>query len=387
MKRLLQGRVPQPNRSFSRLGWKTKMPDLVSGHDFSRSITLLALNGHDFSRSITSLVLKGHDFSRSITLLALKGHDFSRSITSLALKGHDFSRAKKPAQKLRALAPEGWFLLLVVLICSFLAQSSAHAQAWLDCHFVPGYEQSGPKRQYTSDNLFEYRDGAAEGYLIYSFAAMQGIDCKSGETILSIDVSDMTDADSAYGMFSANRDPRRPIAKIGMGAQLMPQSLLFARGKYYVEIIETDGSTDSNQTATLQAFAAKIEPLLDGRSTPPEELGWFQPENQESAKLVPESVLGLKILKRGYVAKYPQGQAFIVVEQSPESAAEVMNKLRARFEGSTPAHFGDEAFQVKAPYLDGVCVFRKGRIISGYTNLPDPAEAVAQSAKLLERIP
>jgi len=199
MKRLLQGRVPQPNRSFSRLGWKTKMPDLVSGHDFSRSITLLALNGHDFSRSITSLalkghdfsrsitslVLKGHDFSRSITLLALKGHDFSRSITSLALKGHDFSRAKKPAQKLRALAPEGWFLLLVVLICSFLAQSSAHAQAWLDCHFVPGYEQSGPKRQYTSDNLFEYRDGAAEGYLIYSFAAMQGIDCKSGETILS----------------------------------------------------------------------------------------------------------------------------------------------------------------------------------------------------------
>jgi hypothetical protein len=275
-----------------------------------------------------------------------------------------------------------------VLACAVLVTATAlHAQAYLDCHFVPGYEQSGPKRQYTPDNLFDYRDGAAEGYLIYGFAQMQGIDCKSGSTILSIDVSDMTDADSAYGMFSANRDTRQPIAKIGMGAQLMSQSLLFAKGKYFVEIIETDGSTDSNQTANLQAFAAKIEPLLEGRSTPPEELAWFPPESQESAKLVPESVLGLKVLKRGYVAKYSQGQAFIVVEQSPESAAEVMSKLRTRFGDSTAAKLADEAFELKAPYLDGICIFRKSRIIAGYTNLPDAAEAAAQAAKLLERIP
>ena len=268
-----------------------------------------------------------------------------------------------------------------------LAVQTVHAQTYLDCHFVPGYEQSGPKRDYTPDNLFDYRDGAAEGYLIYSFARMQGIDCKSGSTVLSIDVSDMTDADSAYGMFSANRDPRQPIAKIGMGAQLLPQSLLFAKGKYFVEIIETDGATDSNQTATLQAFAAKIEPILEGRTTPPEELSWFPAENQESAKLVPESVLGLKLLKRGYIAKYTAGQAFIVIEQTPDSAGAVMNKLRARFDGAVPLQIADEAFQVKAPYLDGVCIFRKGRIIAGYTNLPEAAEASAQAAKLLERIP
>jgi hypothetical protein len=277
--------------------------------------------------------------------------------------------------------------LLLAACALLLAAPSVHAQSYLDCHFVPRWEQSGPKRDYTPDNLFEYRDGAAEGYLIFSFSRMQGIDCKSGSTILSIDVSDMSDADSAYGMFAANRDPRQPIQKIGMGAQVLPQSLLFAKGKYFVEIIETDGSTDSNQTAALEAFAAKIEPLLEGRTTPPEELAWFLPENQESAKLVPESVLGLKILKRGYVAKYNQGQAFIVVEQSPESAAEIMQKLRDRFGGATPATIADEAFQVKAPYLEGVCVFRKGRILGGYTNLSSAAEAAAQAAKLLERIP
>lgn len=274
------------------------------------------------------------------------------------------------------------------LVCALvLAPIAVHAQAYLDCRFVPGWEQSGPKRDYRPDNLFDYRDGAAEGYLIFSFSRMQGIDCKSGSTILSIDVSDMTDADMAYGIFSANRDPRQPIAKIGMGAQVLPQSFLFAKGKYFVEIIETDGSTESNQTVALQAFAAKIEPLLEGRATPPEVLAWFPPESQESARLVPESVLGLKVLKRGYVAKYPQGQAFVVIEQTPESAAEVMNKLRERFDGATSIQLADEAFQIKAPYLDGVCVFRKGRIIAGYTNLSDPHSAVIQATDLATRIP
>ena len=288
-----------------------------------------------------------------------------------------------------ALAPEVLFPLqfFLVLICMTLATQPAHAQAYLDCHFVPGWEQSGAKRQYTPDNLFDYRDGAAEGYLIFSFARMQGIDCQSGSTTLAIDVSDMTDADSAYGMFASNRDPNQPIAKIGMGGQLLAQSLLFAKGKYFVEIIQTDGSPTADQTATLQAFAAKMAQLLDGRDTPPETLQWFLSENQTSARLVPESVLGLKILRRGYVAKYSEGQAFIVLEDTPESAAEVMNKLRARYPDSSPAQIADDAFQAKPPYLDGICIFRKGRYIAGYTNLSDASAATAQATQLAPRIP
>jgi hypothetical protein len=98
-------------------------------------------------------------------------------------------------------------------------------------------------------------------------------------------------------------------------------------------------------------------------------------------------VLGLRQLKRGYVAKYKQGQAFIVLEASPESAAEVMKKLRERFAGSSPAQVGDEAFQAKARYLDGICIFRKGRYLGGYANLPEPQEAAALAAELAARIP
>lgn len=278
-----------------------------------------------------------------------------------------------------------WLLWLGLVGAVQAGTAPASSPDYLNCKLVHGWEQAGPKRDYAPDNLYEYKDGAAEGYLIYSFARMQGIDCRAGATTLAIDVSDMMDADSAYGMFSANRDPKEPIAKIGMGAQVMPQSLLFAKGKWFIEIVETDGN--ANQTETLKAFAAKIEPLLEGRTTPPEALQWFPPENLVSVKLVPESVLGLKVLKRGYVAQYERGQAFVVEEESAQTASETMKKLRARFDGAAPAEIGDEAFQVKAPYLDGVCVFRKGRTIAGYTNLPGVAEAKAKAGTLLGRIP
>jgi hypothetical protein len=127
--------------------------------------------------------------------------------------------------------------------------------------------------------------------------------------------------------------------------------------------------------------------MLEGRSTTPETLEWFPKENLISAGLVPESVLGMRLLKRGYVAKYKQGQAFIVLETSPESAAEVMKKLRARFDGASDARIGDEAFQAKAQYLGGICFFRKGSYIGGYANLPEPRDAVSQAAQLAARIP
>jgi len=276
-------------------------------------------------------------------------------------------------------------LLLLLCMC-VVATVTASAQDYLNCSLVSGWEPSGAKRSYGPDNLFDYRDGAAEGYLIFSFARMQGIDCKSNGATLSIDVSDMTDADSAYGMFTANRDPHQPVAKIGMGGQLLPQSLLFAKGKYFVEIVENEGGIDL--TAALQSFADKMLPLLEGRDTPPEALQWFPPENLVSARLVPESVLGLKILKRGYVAKYTHGQAFIVMEDSPEAAADVMQKLRARFGAAvTPTMLGDEGISADIQYLDALCIFRKGRFIAGYANLPDPSQAAARAAQLFALLP
>ena len=275
----------------------------------------------------------------------------------------------------------------LALVPILLTAGMAHAQDYLSCQLAPGWTQSETIHPYTADNLYDYKDGGAEGYLIFGFAGMKSLNCKSGENTLTIDVSEMNDADAAYGLFATNRDPRVPIAKIGMGGQVQAQSASFAKGKYYVEIVVNAADPNGDHMAELTALVNKMAQGMEGRETPPEALVWFVPEDLSSTGVVPQSVLGLKELKRGYVAKYKQGQAFLVVEETPESASAVLKVLRQKYDGATDAKVGDEAFQAKAQYLDGICIFRKGRILAGYANLPTPQEAVALSAKLAARIP
>src|ERR1035441_6091930 len=82
------------------------------------------------------------------------------------------------------------------------------------CNLVPGWAQAGTERSYESQNLFEYMDGNAEGYVIYGFLKMQGVTCQKGDVTFVIDLSDFGDADSAYGMFASNVDGRQPTQKI-----------------------------------------------------------------------------------------------------------------------------------------------------------------------------
>ena len=227
-------------------------------------------------------------------------------------------------------------------------------------------------------------DGAAEGYLAYGFTQMQGVTCESGENTLDINISEMVDADAAYGMFSTSLDSRHPIEKIGMGGQIMPLRGAFAKGNYYVEITAT---CDTDCTPALTAYITAMEKRLEGRSTPPDAIAWFPPEKLVSARLIPESVLGISLLKRGYVAEYDTGKAFLVLETSPQSAAAVMTKLRQRYPSAQTAQVAEEALQVQDKYLGGVCFFRKGKYIGGYANMPNEASAAAASATLAARLP
>ena len=247
------------------------------------------------------------------------------------------------------------------------------------CSAVPGWAPRGAARSYLAENLFEYMDGNAEGYLIYGFQSMRGVTCiKDGVTFV-IDISDMGEDDSAYGMFTANRDPRQPATAIGAGGQIVPRRAIFARGQYYVEIA---ANPEGDHTAGLKQWTAVLEALVPGSTSPPAALNWFPVEKRQSIRLVPESVLGIRALSRGYAAQYEYGKAFAVTEATPESAAAVMNKLRARYADASDAKVGDEAFQATDQYLGRLCFFRKGRYLGGWANVAEGQDPVALAAAL-----
>jgi hypothetical protein len=263
-------------------------------------------------------------------------------------------------------------IVLLVLFFAFLGTAFAQLP---QCGAVPGWKQQGQLRTYDAGNLYEYMDGNSEAYFPYNFVEMKGITCQSGDITLVIDISDMTDPEYAYGMFASTRDPRLPIEKIGTCGQVTPRRAFFAKDKYYVEIA---ANPEGDHTKALRAFMNIIENSISGQTGIPKAISWFPKErlNPESVRLVPESVLGLRLLKSGYVGQYEFGKGFLVKESSPEAAAEVMKKLRDRFGQTTPATVADEAFTTKDKYLNGMFVFRKGSYIAGFADLKDAYNAV-----------
>jgi len=273
----------------------------------------------------------------------------------------------------------GAVALACVLAFSWAASAAAPA-----CNLVPGWTAQGKARGYTQENLFEYMDGNSEGYLLYGFQTMQGVTCEKDGVTLVIDISDFGDAESAWGMFSATHDPAQPVMKLGMSGQVVPRRALLVKGQYYAEIA---ANPEGDYSELLRRWIAAIEKTLEGSTEVPAAVAWFPPEKQQSVRLVPESVLGIGLLARGYVAQYDAGKAFVVEEESAASATVLMTKLRARLTGNTAAAIGDGGFQASDQYLGRLCIFRKGRFVAGYGNLADGADGIALAKALAARIP
>ena len=121
----------------------------------------------------------------------------------------------------------------------------------------------------------------------------------------------------------------------------------------------------------------------------PDAVGWFPAEKLEasSIRLVPQSVLGLSLLRRGYIAKYDYGRAFVIRQPSAESAAQVMAKLRQRFGDTQAVALADEAFQANDKYLGRLLFFRKGVHVGGFANLVEGFDATKPAQALAARIP
>ena len=277
--------------------------------------------------------------------------------------------------------------MMSLLALLFAAQAAAPIPA-PDCSVVPGWTQKGEARTYDTETLFDYMDGNSEGYFAYGFTTMKGVSCvdAAGDQLV-IDVSEMGDPDRAWGFFVTNRDQRAPVERIGSAGQVLPRRATFAKGRHYLEIA---ASPDKDHREALRAFVTALEPRVPGPTGVPEAVGWFPAEGLEpgSIRLVPESVLGLRILKSGYMGQYPVGRAFVVPEATAGAATETVQKLRARFTGSASlAGVGDEAFGAQDQYLGKLLVFRMGPRVAGVSNVAADGDAAPLAKALAAKLP
>jgi hypothetical protein len=252
-----------------------------------------------------------------------------------------------------------------------------------DCAIAPGFTQTGEAREFDTETLFNYMDGNSEGYFLYSFVRMRGVTCKQGERSLVLDVSEFADPEMAYGMFTANFDNRRPSAPLGAGGQITPTKAIFVKGKYFVELsVEPEG----DHAALLETAARAMEPRVPGSVTVPNQLSLFPKEGLQpgSPRLIPHSVLGLRMLQKGYLGIYDNGRLFFVAEASPEAAKALFAKLKERFPAGpaqSAIEIGEESYSGEDRLLGRFCLFRKGARVGGFVSAAEGADRAKIAAQ------
>lgn len=176
---------------------------------------------------------------------------------------------------------------------------------------VPGWTRGAEVRFFDPGNLFEYIDGAADGYLNYGFQKVVTAEYNSTKRSSQavVDIYRMKDARNAFGIYTSELNPRSEFKRIGVEGYIGGTALNFWSGSYYMKITVFQESEDLKQE--MAKLAERCSQKLGDPGTEPVEVAYFPRENQipHSIRYLPKDVLGQSYLIEGFEAKYRNGDS------------------------------------------------------------------------------
>lgn len=298
------------------------------------------------------------------------------------------------------------FLLLLGLTCSLLPAQEAppakpaaipNAEKSALAALVPGAREVGAippgRARFYSSDLYEYIDGGADPYHGYGLVAMIHQEYKVKDAELTIDVYDMGDALSAFGIYSAERSPDYRFLSIGAEGYGEDQTLNFLQGRYYVKL--SAFSQNGGTGPLLQSCARQVSEKIGGGKWFPEVLKLFPSGNRmaRSEKFIRKAPLGHDFLEPAATATYSfDGKQTTLVLSLARNAADA--RARVQQLGKHFTQTGKVAPQpVLAPgatlgsnaYEGEMLFFARGRYMVLVVN--PPADRAGLVKELLRTIP
>ncbi|MBW7995751.1 MAG: hypothetical protein FVQ81_04080 [Candidatus Glassbacteria bacterium] len=248
---------------------------------------------------------------------------------------------------------------------------------------VEGWALSGDPRIFVPDNLWEYINGGAEGYLVYKFEAVITADCETSDGSLQavVDIYRMADQLCGFGIYSAERNSLAPRVDVGAEGYLTDNALHFWQGPYYVKVT----AFQTGKGDLLEVLAGAVSARLDAPAGNPSQLAAF-PENGLQAgtqRYLAQDVLGHSELKNGFIADYESGgsefKLFFILHDNLEQAArsyrvykEFMEKYGRNVE--EPEGMESPLFTAQDSYYGKVVAVQSGRAVIGILGLDDPEQ-------------
>ncbi len=121
--------------------------------------------------------------------------------------------------------------------------------------------------RYEARDLFNFINGGAEVYLEYGFVQVVSQEYIREEDSTICTIYEMTDPQAAFGIFSYNRNPRKPSLTLGDGGYGGELQIAFWQDRYF-SLVESF-SSDEETGKTLLSFAEKISRSIGSHAAEP----------------------------------------------------------------------------------------------------------------------
>jgi hypothetical protein len=186
---------------------------------------------------------------------------------------------------------------LALTTCSLFSQD-------INLPELKGFKKTTNYPAYTSENLWDFIDGAADTYLAYGFVELHIAEYKKGKNVIKLEVYRQNSNTLAFGIYSTERSSSFRFLNLGSQGYIAGGAINFFKGNFYVKI-RTYSKNESTMNSA-QSLALKVADLLPGSAEMPQPISLFpgpgKKINEET--YINENVLGHKFLSKAFKANY-----------------------------------------------------------------------------------
>lgn len=258
---------------------------------------------------------------------------------------------------------------------------------------VEGWRTDGDHMEFEADNLWEYIDGAAEGFLAYDFRRLvvQDYVSESGGEV-KLEIYAHGSPLMAFGIYAQHRDPSLTFYETGNEGFGDEYSLHFWKGAYYVRVNAFEKGEETERVMDL--FARAVASRITDEEWAPPELAFFTAGGlvERSEKYLVMGVLGMSKLPPAFSAEYRlgerEGKLYLFPLESAASAREIFDWYGGELgmSGEELKECGGEPVWVKRgedPYRGRVLLFLvRGwvGVVTGFSDAPELMDGLMQEA-------
>lgn len=254
-----------------------------------------------------------------------------------------------------------------------------------------GWTRSPKVQHFAASNLFEYIDGAADGFLAYGFQQLSVAEyTRAAKGSVVIECYRHASPLHAFGVYSQEKPDAGPFEAIGTQGYVAPPLLVFIKGTTYVKINAYDLGTETE--ATLRAFASAQAAALEGPMDLPGPLKLFPALGRQpnSERFVLDSVMGYAFLHQGFTAEYQVAgtkfQMMLILGRDRADAQAMLAGLLDQAK-QPPRELKEGRYTFRDPNYGELSLSWKGLHLALVLNLPDAAQRQAALDRMESLLP